>query len=160
MKKTVITIALAVSCSMAFSQISFKTGNAEFDSDLQSINAKAKLDIMGFKVDLNKTYDLPIQKIDELLKIMDPAEVVLANDVAQVSKKPLDDVVTAYKTNKEKGWGTIAKEMGIKPGSPEFHALKGKTKNKADKGKGKSKGPANAAGKGNNGNGKGKNKGK
>jgi hypothetical protein len=29
-----------------------------------------------------------------------------------------------YKQSKGKGWGVIAKELGIKPGSPEFHALK------------------------------------
>ncbi|KKK85100.1 hypothetical protein LCGC14_2776690, partial [marine sediment metagenome] len=35
-------------------------------------------------------------------------------------------------------WGFIAKELGIKPGSPEFHNLKEDTKNKGAKGKSKS----------------------
>ena len=63
----------------------------------------------------------------------------------------IDDVIISYKKNKEKGWGVIAKEMGIKPGSPEFHALKGKTKTRKDKGKseGKGKGNGNSKGKGN-----------
>lgn len=136
-----------------FAQVSFKTGNAEFDTDLQSINAKAKLDIKGFKIDINKTYDLPIPKIDELLKLMEPAEIILANDIANIAKKPLDDVVNSYKTNKDKGWGQIAKDMGIKPGSAEFHELKGKSKNKKGgesngNGKGNGKGKGNSKGKG------------
>ena len=29
-----------------------------------------------------------------------------------------------YRNNKGQGWGVIAKNLGIKPGSDEFHALK------------------------------------
>jgi hypothetical protein len=32
--------------------------------------------------------------------------------------------VPTYQASKGKGWGVIAKELGIKPGSPAFHALK------------------------------------
>lgn len=32
--------------------------------------------------------------------------------------------IQTYKANKCKGCGIIAKELGIKPGSAEFHALK------------------------------------
>jgi hypothetical protein len=60
-------------------------------------------------------------------------------------------VVDVYKKNRGKGWGVIAKSLGIKPGSPEFHALKrgddlythkekGKGKGGKGKGKGKEKG--------------------
>lgn len=160
MKKTTLFSALLFSACFSFAQISFKTGNVELDSDLQSINAKAKLDIAGFKIDINKSYNLPIPKIDELLKIMEPAEIILANDISDVAKKPLDEVVSSYKTNKDKGWGAIAKDMGIKPGSPEFHALKGKTKEKTkgNSGKANEKGKANGASGKSKGNGKGKSK--
>jgi hypothetical protein len=33
-------------------------------------------------------------------------------------------VLKEYKTSKGKGWGVIAKSLGIKPGSAEFQALK------------------------------------
>lgn len=50
--------------------------------------------------------------------------------------------------NNKKGWGAVAIDLGIKPGSREFHRLKGKSisgigkvKSKHwDNGKGKSKG--------------------
>ena len=39
------------------------------------------------------------------------------------AKRP-EAIVETYQTNRTKGWGVIAKELGIKPGSAEFHALK------------------------------------
>ena len=67
--------------------------------------------------------------------------------VGQISGLHIDLVVREYKKNKGKGWGVIAKNLGIKPGSQEFHELKkgysspGSEKSKSKgKGKGKSKG--------------------
>ena len=37
---------------------------------------------------------------------------------------PPEHVVDQYRKNKGQGWGVIAKSLGIKPGSAEFHALK------------------------------------
>lgn len=151
MKKIIITLLAITTFSVAFAQVKYNTGNVEFDTDLGIVNANAKLDLKTFKVDLNISHQLPIPKIEEMLQIMEPAEIILAADIAQVAQKPIDAVVTSYKKNKDKGWGVIAKEMGIKPGSPEFHALKGKTKTRKDKGKseGKGKGNRNSKGKGN-----------
>jgi len=47
------------------------------------------------------------------------------------------NVANQYKAHRGKGWGMIAKEIGIKPGSEEFMALKNKFSNKLKKGKGK-----------------------
>ena len=63
-------------------------------------------------------------------------------------------MVEVYKSNKSKGWGAIAKEMGIKPGSAEFHAMK-----KSMKSKGGSKSNSNGKSNSNDDN-KGKGKGK
>ena len=41
-----------------------------------------------------------------------------------MSSKPVDYVLNKYRTEKNKGWGVMAKSLGIKPGSKEFHALK------------------------------------
>jgi hypothetical protein len=51
-------------------------------------------------------------------------------------------VVREYKAHKGQGWGVIAKNLGIKPGSKEFHALKkgGLNAGGDDPGKGKGKG--------------------
>ncbi|MBI2280491.1 MAG: hypothetical protein HYU68_07355 [Bacteroidetes bacterium] len=151
MKKIIITLLAITTFSVAFAQVKYNTGNVEFDTDLGIVNANAKLDLKTFKINVSTTHNLPIPKVEELLQIMEPAEIILAADIAQVAQKPIDAVVTSYKKNKDKGWGVIAKEMGIKPGSPEFHALKGKTKTRKDKGKSedKGKGNGNSKGKGN-----------
>jgi hypothetical protein len=42
----------------------------------------------------------------------------------EMSRQPLDVVIAKYRTEKSHGWGVLAKSLGIKPGSREFHALK------------------------------------
>jgi hypothetical protein len=41
-----------------------------------------------------------------------------------MTQKPPETVLHVYQANRGKGWGVIAKSLGIKPGSREFHALK------------------------------------
>ncbi|HEX9934232.1 MAG TPA: hypothetical protein VGB38_03460, partial [bacterium] len=55
--------------------------------------------------------------------------------------QPAERVMDEYKSGKGKGWGVIAKSLGIKPGSDEFHALKREQDfyDVSDKGKGKEK---------------------
>jgi len=66
---------------------------------------------------------------------LQPAEAYLAAALSSLSGKPISFVVETYKKNKDKGWGSIAKELGIKPGSKEFKALKDKSSASAIKGK-------------------------
>lgn len=134
-----------------------KSGDVELDASLNEINTKAKIDLPLFKKDLSIEFNIGETKIDKMLNAqMSPADVYMTLQVADLTKKDPEVVATAYEANRTKGWGAIAKDMGIKPGSAEFHALKGKAKNKKDKsGKGKNK--EKGGGKG-NGKGKGKNK--
>jgi hypothetical protein len=148
MRKLLLFPFLLLITSLSFAQLSFNTGSIELDKELVTLNANAKLDIKEFTINLNASHSIPIPKIKELLNIMDPAEIILSNNIAVIVNKPLDEIVDTYKANKGKSWGQLAKEMGVKPGSPEFHALKGKTKKNNDKtakakekkGKGKNKG--------------------
>ena len=48
--------------------------------------------------------------------------------LSELIQKPIEVVTKTYQVNRKKGWGVIAKELGIQPGSKEFHALKKKTK--------------------------------
>lgn len=50
-----------------------------------------------------------------------------------------DTCIDHFGRYKAKGWGAIAKELGIKPGSKEFKALKDKTAASAEKAKKKKK---------------------
>ncbi|MBZ0158490.1 MAG: hypothetical protein K8I29_20015 [Alphaproteobacteria bacterium] len=85
-----------------------------------------------------------------------PADAYLCLRLAELADRPVELVIREYKANKGRGWGVIAKRLGIKPGSREFHALKENTLDRGldDHGKGKSKKKDDDGGKG-----KGKGKG-
>ena len=122
----------------------YNTGDDELNKSLLTIDANATLDFGDFKVDISGSYDITEKKLDYLsVEIeMSAGDIYMTVELAKITEKSVDEVVTVYTQNKNKGWGVIAKELGIKPGSPEFHALKGNVKDKGnkkqkDKGKGK-----------------------
>jgi hypothetical protein len=139
MKKVSTIFFALLFCLISNAQVQYNTGDAELDSDLSSINADARLDIGVFKSNLTISYNIAERKIDHLSVSvgMEPAEIYLALELSKISGQSIDQVVEIYEVNKDKGWGFIAKQLGIKPGSPEFHNLKENTKNKGAKGKGK-----------------------
>ncbi len=137
MKRVIVLLTALLFSVVSNAQVSFNTGNAELDTDLDEINANAKLDFGVFKANLALSYDVSEKKIDYLrISVkMEPAEIYFALELSKLSGKSIDRVVEIYDINKDKGWGFIAKELGIKPGSPEFHSLKENAKNKGKKGK-------------------------
>ncbi|MFC1533202.1 BON domain-containing protein [Thermodesulfobacteriota bacterium] len=70
---------------------------------------------------------------------MTASDVYMTVGIAKITNKPIDEVVDEYKANKDKGWGVIAKRLGIKSGSKEFHALKKGGSVELEKVKGKDK---------------------
>ena len=139
MKKVFILHSILFLSVISNAQVPFNTGNAELDADLSKINANAKLDFGTFKTDLKLSYNISDKKIDYLsISVkMEPAEIYLSLELSKLSGRSVDEVVEIYKVHKDKGWGYIAKQLGIKPGSAEFHKLKENTKNKEAKGKSK-----------------------
>lgn len=134
-----------VGVQFANAQLSFNTGDASLEAELNLLNDEAKKDLSSFKNQIVADFGVTKQTVQDLLdKALEPAEIILSGRIADIAGKSMEDVVSSYEKNKDKGWGQVAKDMGIKPGSPEFHALKGKS----NKGKGK--------GNGNPGKGKGK----
>ncbi len=153
-----ILFLLAGYSNMTHAQIlAFKptTGDAEMDGILTDIHNKAIKDISGFTSNVVSTFSLVNSKVEAALKILAPGDVFMAAQLASTVNKPFDEVVKSYQANKSKGWGAMAKEMGIKPGSAEFHAMKKSMKSKGNSG---SKAKGNAGGKGNGNAGKGKKK--
>jgi hypothetical protein len=49
-------------------------------------------------------------------------DLALGLEMGKLSNKPMSTVAGAYEKNQ--GWGNIAKDLGIKPGSEEFHRMK------------------------------------
>lgn len=155
MKTSLLTFIFLSLISVLNAQVNFRTGSLKLDGDLNRINVEAKADFGKFRAEMGTSYNIAESKIDyyhaELR--MEPADIYFALEVSSVTRRPVDDIIRVYSDNQGNGWGQIAQQLGIKPGSAEFHALKGKVKNKAEKGgKGKEKqGP-----KGNKEKGKGK----
>ncbi len=151
MKYLFITL-LSLTTFYASSQMSFKTGDIHLDSDLNKINARANLDFGAFKTDLCLQYDITEKKIDFMHGSLNmaPGEIYVSLEISKISKVPIDRVIKEYRTHKENGWGYIAKEVGIKPGSPEFHQLKNNSK------KNKKRGKYHKKGKGHHNNNKGR----
>ena len=155
MKKIGLLSLAIIMFSTVFAQITFKSGSAQLDNDLNTINTSAKLDFGKFKTNIRLSYNTSENKINYMSTTikMQPADIYMAFEISRISKRPIDDVIVVYKNNKSKGWGYMAKQLGIKPGSAEFHALKGDASGKAKKNKGKGNGKGNSKNKG-----KGKNK--
>jgi len=155
MKKIGLLSLAIIMFSTVFAQITFKSGSTQLDNDLNTINTSAKLDFGKFKTNIRLSYNTSENKINYMSTTikMQPADIYMAFEISRISKRPIDDVIVVYKNNKSKGWGYMAKQLGIKPGSAEFHALKGDASGKAKKNKGKGNGKGNSKNKG-----KGKNK--
>lgn len=119
----------------------YNTGSNDLNSTLVRIDADASVNFGAFKADISGSYDITGNKIDYLaVKVgMTAGDIYLAVEIAKITHKSVDRVVEVYQANKGKGWGVIAKELGIKPGSPEFHALKGNKKGNGHSNKAKGK---------------------
>ena len=119
------------------------TGDLEMNNILTDIHNRAIKDITTFKNDVVSTFNLVNSKVDAALQLLAPGDLFMAAQLSVSINKPFEEVVQTYHVNKSKGWGAIAKEMGIKPGSAEFHAMKKSMKSKGGAGKAKEKGKGN-----------------
>jgi len=116
----------------------------------KDFSIKAEADPSGFKAKLSTRFKIGNTEINAVLSNVDnSADAYMVLRLGEMTGKPTDEVVKKYKSGKGKGWGVLAKSLGIKPGSKEFHALKrgddlyGKVpkakKKEKDKAKGKKK---------------------
>lgn len=130
MKKTIFLAVMLVS-GIALGQ-DYRSGDAELDASLKIVNTDGNKDLSAFKLSLTKTFSVPMPKVEAAFKVgMTPGDAFMAFQISNISRRPIEEVITVYKKSKSKGWGAMAKELGIKPGSAEFHALKGKAKEKS-----------------------------
>jgi len=92
---------------------------------LASLNVQARADLPGFSAKISTQFGVPVPRVQAVLQsVPEPADAFMIFQLGQFSGRPADEVLDVYGPNRKKGWGVIAKELGIKPGSPEFHALK------------------------------------
>jgi hypothetical protein len=99
--------------------------SATLDSFLSSVNVQARADLPGFHAKVSAQFGVPVPQVQAVLHtVVSPADAFMVFQLGQMAHRPPETVVQTYQAHKGKGWGVIAKELGIKPGSREFHALK------------------------------------
>ena len=97
----------------------------DLESFLDKVEVHASKDMGSFRADLRLGFDVSDGTIDGLFEVMSkPSDVYMCLRIGEVAKQPIDRVVEEHQKHKGQGWGVIAKNLGIKPGSEEFHALK------------------------------------
>ena len=138
-------IAITILFLIAVSAVS---AHADLNNFLSNLNIQANADMDGFGVKLSAQFGVPLPEVQAIIKAVAlPADAFMCLQLSRMANKQPERVVQVYKSNTGKGWGTIAKELGIKPGSAEFHALKngdlaftGQQEEETEKGQSKSKG--------------------
>jgi hypothetical protein len=119
MKK--ILAAATLAAAVVFPSVAL----ADLESFLRSVDARAKSDIRGFNAQLSAQFGVPVPNVEAIVKsVPRPSDAFMVLHVSQATHSEPDRVLKTYHVHKGKGWGAVAQRMGIKPGSPEFHALK------------------------------------
>ena len=142
MHRIVLTLLVAILVTVP------GVASASLDSFLGSVNAQARVDLPGFHAKVSAQFGVPVPQVEAVLaRVATPADAFMVFQLGQMAHRPPETVIHTYQAHKGKGWGVIAKELGIKPGSREFHALKsgdlvygGGPSEGGGKGKGKGKG--------------------
>lgn len=108
-------------------RVSFNTGDDDIDLHLQDVNAYGKAEFEFFKKDMSLKFGISTRDVDRYVydEKVRPGDFYYACALSSVTGKKVGDVVVLYKN--KKGWGAVAFDLGIKPGSKEFHRLKGKS---------------------------------
>lgn len=129
---------------------------ASLESFLANVNVEARADMPGFSVRVSNQFGIPVPQVQAVIRaVPEPADAFMIFQLGEMSGRHPEEVMEVYRPNK--GWGAVAKELGIKPGSAEFHALKrgdlhftgspsGHGGDKGGKGKGKGKGQGHGKG--------------
>jgi hypothetical protein len=109
---------------MALLVVSSTALASDFDW-IRDFNIQAQADPSGFKARLATRFNIGDVQVKAVLSNFDsPADAYIMLRLGEMSGRPSGYIVEEYKKNKGKGWGALAKSLGIKPGSEEFHALK------------------------------------
>jgi len=122
--------ALFASANVAAQDFTFgwnpRSGDVWVDNQLNDINRYGSRYREPFADEMVRYYGAPRDLVTDLLvnRRWAPGDVYYACSIAHTLGRPCREVVNEWDRNHGKGWGVVAKELGIKPGSAEFHRLK------------------------------------
>jgi len=122
MKVKTIRSLILIMLTIFFSATIVVAGSFDWTRDL---NVKADADPSGFRAQLSTRFKIGDAQVRVVLGNVDrPADAYMVFRLGEMSSMSTDYVLSKYRSDKSKGWGALAKSLGIKPGSREFHALK------------------------------------
>lgn len=109
-----------------FAQLTFISASNASDFDwLQNLDVIAEADASGFRIQLATHFELTDTQVSAVISnVRQPSDAYMVLRLGELSQRPVNEVINVYRTHRKKGWGALAKRLGIKPGSSEFHALK------------------------------------
>lgn len=92
---------------------------------IKDLNIQAQADPSGFRARLGARFKIGDVEINTVLSnVESPGDAYMVLRIGEMSRQPTEYVLKEYRSGKGKGWGAVAKSLGVKPGSDEFHALK------------------------------------
>lgn len=103
-----------------------RSGDAWVDTWLGDMNRYGARYPEPFIDEMVRYHNAPRPLVLELLQSRhwNPGDVYYACALASVLGRPCRYVVDLYEADRGQGWGAVAQQLGIKPGSREFHQLK------------------------------------
>ena len=146
-----VLVSLLFTAPVAADEYAFgfnpRSGDAWIDAQLGDVNVFARGNLDGYVDEVVVSTGAPAYYVRELVVERDwaPGDAYYACLIARELGWPCTRVVDAYEREargRGRGWGVLAQELGIRPGSSAFHALK----NGVGQGNGRMKargGPAN-----------------
>ena len=128
--KSIIIYLTVIFSSALFSQETDKvsiTGDKDLDNCISAINSDANTNYESYKKEMNAQFGIAYSEIDQYVKKdnISPGDLYYGCSLSKATNKSVSDVMKNYKKNK--GWGKTAQDLGIKPGSEQFHNFKGNT---------------------------------
>ena len=92
---------------------------------IKDFNIKASTSPCEFRAKLSTRFKIDDTQINIVFNNVERlADAYMIHSLGEMSKQPIENVIEKYKAGKGKGWEALAKSLGIKPGSKEFHVLK------------------------------------
>ena len=103
-----------------------RSGDVWVDSQLSDVNRYGSRYRQPFVDEMVRYYGAPRDLVSSLLveRNWAPGDVYYACAIAQILGRPCRYVVDIWERDHGQGWGNVARQLGIKPGSDEFHRLK------------------------------------
>lgn len=92
---------------------------------MSALDSRYEANPTHLRTNLNERFTVGDSIISNVVKsVAKPSDAYMVLKLAEMSGLTSDAVLKKYQSSKDKGWGVMAQNLGIKPGSAEFKALK------------------------------------